>query len=367
MNILLFIDSLASGGAQRQIVGLAKLLSDEKFKVSVLYYYDIPFYIQDLETHGIHHELLSKGHSKTHRFFSLYKILKLKKPDLVISYLDTPNIFVSICKLLGLNFKLIVSERNFSINKSQKVRLKFNLYRLADKVVPNSYSQMEFIVKNYGFLRNKIQTITNFVDLNIFTPASNKIKKNEVLNIIGIGRYIEQKNLLSLVKAMRIVKDKHLPVKISWYGNNFFQNGYPSAASAEFIRVSQLVKELGLEDCFILNGEIKDVQKLYRSSDLFILPSIFEGFPNVICEAMACGMPVLASNVCDNAVLVDNGVNGFLFSPDNSEQIANCISKFFELDLESQNRMRVKSREKAERICSSQIFVKKYIELIKII
>ena len=74
-------------------------------------------------------------------------------------------------------------------------------------------------------------------------------------------------------------------------------------------------------------GEKKDVSSYYKSYDYLIHPSIYEGLPNVICEALLDGMPVLASNVCDNGLLVREGERGFLFDPRSPQDISMAIAR----------------------------------------
>ena len=74
-----------------------------------------------------------------------------------------------------------------------------------------------------------------------------------------------------------------------------------------------------------------DVALLYQKVDLFCLPSIIEGFPNVICEAMASGLPVICSNVCDNPFIVKSQENGFLFKPEDPTDIADNLIKAISL------------------------------------
>ena len=80
-------------------------------------------------------------------------------------------------------------------------------------------------------------------------------------------------------------------------------------------------------------GEQRDIQKLLADSDALILASHYEGLPNVVCEALACGRPILASNVSDNRVLVKDGYRGFLFDPNKPDSISESISSLMKLKL----------------------------------
>lgn len=90
----------------------------------------------------------------------------------------------------------------------------------------------------------------------------------------------------------------------------------------------------------------------------------YEGFPNVVCEAMCCGLPILCSNVCDNPRIVEYGENGFLFEPSDSQEMAKEIMRFANLSDKEKEMMRTTNREKAISLFSSETFLKKYMEII---
>jgi glycosyltransferase involved in cell wall biosynthesis len=93
----------------------------------------------------------------------------------------------------------------------------------------------------------------------------------------------------------------------------------------------------------------KDIPELLHRYDALILPSLWEGLPNVVCEALAAGLPVLASDVSDNARLVQHGVTGFIFDPKQPDAIANAISQFAVLDQDTRARFGRAARAFAEK------------------
>ena len=97
---------------------------------------------------------------------------------------------------------------------------------------------------------------------------------------------------------------------------------------------------------------------------MFCLPSLYEGFPNTLCEAMSCGKPVLCSRVCDNPSIVSEGKNGLMFDPTNEGDMANTIKRFFDLPLVEKEKMGKMSRDISEKIFSEVSFIRKYIEII---
>ena len=149
-RIFLFIDSLTSGGAQRQFVGLACLLKQEGYKVMAATYYDYPFYQPLLDEGGVQYECFHVNSKLS--LPKLIKGIRNFKADVVISFQTDPNSLACVAaKICGV--RLVVSERNTHQCVTLKDKIIFQLYRLADYVVPNSYSEVLFISYTFPFLK----------------------------------------------------------------------------------------------------------------------------------------------------------------------------------------------------------------------
>lgn len=351
MKILTFIDGLNAGGAQRQIVGLSALLVKEGYDVKFLWYHPTDFYRSYIEENKVPYlQLQPKG--KISKIVTVIRALLREKPDVIIAYIDGPTMISCLLKMFGLKAKVIVSERNTTQKITKHVRRKFWLYKYADYIVPNSFSQTRFIGENFPGLKDKIRTITNYIDIDFFTPSPVK-PVNEKIQIVGVGRVFEQKNLLRYLEAIRIVADKYKNFEVHWYGK-------PDRAGNYEQQCLQKIKELGLEDVFFFEEPTSNIREVYQKADVFCLPSIYEGFPNVVCEAMCCGLPILASDVCDNPLLVHHGENGYLFSPSDISQMAATVYDFLSLDYAEKVKMGRVSRQLAENNFSEEIFINKY-------
>ena len=353
-KIILFIDGLVQGGAQRQLIGLAALLQARGYIVQIVTYHDTSFFKSFLERQGIRYLCIPRPKSIVNLLRLINKAFRDLRPDVVISYLDSPNCIACIVKLFGMKFRLIVSERNTTQRLTVKQRMKFFLYRLADIIVPNSYSQEKFILTHFPNLKKRTQVITNFVDLDTFSPTR-KEKEVDRLRIIGAGRIEAQKNIECLIKAAKIVLNQGYTISIDWYG-----------------RKTDLVKKYrtaierdGLEPFFVFHEPTSQIQDKYQEACLFCLPSLYEGYPNVLCEAMACGLPVICSDVCDNASIMEDGKNGYLFNPYDCRELAGRIISFIMLSKEQKILMGVMSRKLAEQKFGKEVFVEKYIKLLQ--
>jgi glycosyltransferase involved in cell wall biosynthesis len=367
------INSLGSGGAQRQMCMLAVLLKQEGFDVQMLIYYAPGFYKSDffrpmLEEAKIPIHTVS-CRNLIHSFFGVRRAIRAGNTDVVIAYLNRPGLLAELSGLPSRDYALIVSERNTEFaGRSLRSSLRFFFHRFADAVVSNSYAQQGFVERTVPRLKTRITTIMNCVDIETFQPAENEdMHVPKDIQVLIIGRFTPQKDPLSLLSAIEILRKENPEHKVvvDWYGNNFFLNGHPTKSSDVFLKLQSTIQKRSLEESFHLHQPVRDVVKLYQGASLFCLPSLYEGCSNVICEAMACGKPILASRVGDNARLVEDGKNGFLFDPHSPRAITNAILRFSSLSTEDRKKMGNESRKRAELMLAPSRFVGEYIDIIE--
>jgi glycosyltransferase involved in cell wall biosynthesis len=374
MRVTLLIDHLGCGGAQRQLATLAVLLKRRGFDPQVLTYFDASFFRSLLEPEGIPLRTVSTR-SRVGRIMGIRRELHAGRPDAVIAFLNTPNLLAELSGLPRRRFFLVVSERSYDgAEKSSRLRwynyLRYRMHLLADAVVTNSRSQGDFVIRSVPKLASRTHVITNCVDLDYFgigrEPAAG-FRSCETARIVVAANFGHLKNSLRLAQALKIAGDRcpSLSLTIDWYGNNFFQGDQPTRASEPYLRTVDFVKQHGLRDRFRTHPPVSDVRALYHSHDAFCLPSIVEGFPNAIGEAMACGLPVLAGCISDNASLVHAGENGLLFNPYDTESIATSLLQFARLTRDAVLTMGRTSRRLAEKILLPERVVDQYAELLR--
>ena len=356
-RILCLIESLGSGGAERQLTGLAVMLKQHGYQVEVWYYVQKEFYVSYLLENGVVARFLIDAGNPYTRLFSIRKHIRTYNPDTVISYSVATNMITCTMKLLGAKFNLIVSERNTTQQIDNRVRQRFFLYKWANHVVPNSFSQKLFIERNFPELLSKVKVITNFVDTNKFFPVHQQNFLNgSFTRILSVGRMVPQKNILNYLTAISKLVDQGYKVQVDWYGQD--QNDLYSE------KCHALIKDYQLEGVFTFHSPSSNIQDEYRKVDVFCLPSVYEGFPNVLCEAMSCGKPVLCSCVCDNPSIAQDGKNGFLFNPRNIDDMVDTIKRYLDLTENEKTMMGKVSREIALDLFSKDKFIKRYKEII---
>lgn len=355
-RILLITEHLGSGGAERQICGLSSMLTNAGYPCRLITYIKDQFYEPYLHQNNVDYEFLPELANKKTRVWRMAKYVRKYNPDVVISYLPSVNKAMCLAKLL-FKAKLVVSERNNNTCITTQDKIQFNLYRLADSIVPNSNSQGKFISTNFPFLSEKICPIINFVDVNRFTPASEYVE-NETLRIVTVARYTEQKNILAYLKAIRKVKDLGLNVHFDWYGD---KNDNPSY----YAEVEKEYQRLDIADYLILHEANRKIEEEYRKSDVFCLPSLYEGYPNVVAEAMSCELPVICSNLYENPYIVEEGVNGYLFDPENVDDMVRAIQRIVSVPAEDRRKMGILNRQLCLKRNTEEAFLESYIKLIE--
>lgn len=357
MKILLYIDNLGAGGAQRQLAGLASLLSNDGYEVMVLTYHDWAFY-QNLLSDDIQYRCLEDNGNAIKRFKNLIKIQRDYKPETIISYQRSPNIFACCTKMLGFyKGRLIVSERSLTQKCDRNAKIRFFFYKYADKIVANSYAQLEYIRDNHLFVYEKSLAIPNFVDLVKFSPVKEKSSQRSN-TIIVVASIYEVKNPKRLIQAALALKQQGLQFVIKWFGVDSREDSY-------YQECWKLVCDSGLKDVFLFLDKTKDIANEYRMSDFFCLPSLFEGTSNALCEAMASGLPVACGDISDNARYVRDGETGFLFDPEDVGSMTKALTSLLKLTEEEYDAYSTKCRKKAEDNMSDKVFLSRYINVIE--
>jgi glycosyltransferase involved in cell wall biosynthesis len=336
MKLLLVIDHLGLGGAQRQIVELACGLARRGHTVELFNYFpQHDFFLRRVSEQGIAVHSYRKGEG-----FSLgvvgaiASLLRRRDFDVVLSFLNNPNIYAEIASLASRKARLVVCER--SSNHGDLSRLAARGRRLlhvfADHVVANSEAHADWLRKKW-WLRTKVSCIYNGLDLQALVPAQRVPRTGSQLRLLAVGRVCPEKNLLNLIAALRSFHRKHGYVpELSWAGKkDTSDGGHRNVAQVE--ELLQSLPEISARWHWL--GEQFDMPDLLRRHDMLIHASLYEGLPNAVCEALAAGLPVLVSDVCDHGRLVADGERGFLFDPNDPQSIAGSIEKAVALDVEA--------------------------------
>lgn len=221
---------------------------------------------------------------KLQRASRVRAIVREFQPDLMVGFHDGPFLAARIYTL-GMFVPVILAERNAPTrhkyeNPDRKTGLLFNLYRLARRITV----QCESYVDEYPeYLREKITVIPNPV---FPVKAINKIESGHK-NLLSIGRLEFQKNYSVLVEAFALLADQYPDWRLVIVGDG-----------SEKQKLQNLIQDKGLEGRASILPPQKDLSGFYAQADIFCLPSRWEGFPNVLAEAMAYGVPACGFEEC---------------------------------------------------------------------
>lgn len=309
-KILLVISSLNFGGAQRAFSNMS-LAFPEKYQIDFLLNdtknisYDYRGKIIDLgiKEASDRSDLFYQLKVFIKRYFKLRELKHSGQYAACISALSSAN---AVNVLTGnKDCKTIISIRNFmskSVKDSASIKNKIEIWVLkrlsnyADHVVAVSESIRRDIIQNFGVSSQKAVTIYNGYNLNnIVTLAKEGLNEQEnqwfassKKIIVNAGRLEEQKGQEHLIRAFKYVREKYSDVRLLILGEGKLKTA-----------LQKLIKELELEDDIILCGFVKNPYRIIERSNLFVLSSLYEGFPNALAESICIGVPVVSTD-CDS-------------------------------------------------------------------
>lgn len=327
-SVLFIIDVLKYGGAQRVLLNHAKFLNRQGIKVSVFSIKDdIEFNIPK----GINvYKALSKDQKITENIFYVLEKLNeaVKRHDLIIGFMDFITNYITVLSSKINKKPVFISVRNTlseEIDKFDYKRINHDLtmltYNMADKVIcPARYIQND-VVSNFKINRRKTKVLYNPVDIKLISALKRQKIEPEHgeaftgKTILSIGRLERQKNYKNLIYAFRnFCKHYKGDVKLVIIGEGSLRE-----------ELENVIGRTGLEKKVFLIGKQHNIYKFLHHSDMFILPSIYEGMPNVLLEAMAAGVPVAASNLGPIREIISDGKNGLLFETSNIKDMSEKI------------------------------------------
>lgn len=361
-KVILFIDNLGSGGAQRQISNIGVLLKQQGYDVSVLVYQDIPFYKPLLDKHNVP-VVFVESKNNLSRVLKIRRFLNKAKADAVICFLEVPCFIGCVSRIGRKKWKLITTERSAKLSTFTNKRNKlFNWFeRFSAVKVGNSSNAMRMWEKYYPEYKEKYRVIYNI--LNIPTDCLDSPHTYLVdgkLHLTVAASYQELKNPLRVIEAVNLLSDEQKArLDLNWYGRAEVCFG----DSLVYEKAIQKIKEYDLDACIHLNDETSDIYDRMSQSDVVGLFSTVEGLPNAICEAMAIGRPVIMSRVSDYEELVSQ--NGVLCDPYSVESIKNALERLLSLSADELKQMGETSRVRANELFSREIIMRQWIDLIE--
>ena len=292
-TIMLISQSLTGGGAEKVVANLSIALSEEYHVVLITFEknekeFDFRGERIDLNIPGGRFSIAKKLHNFIGRCIKIYKLKKLLLPIASISFVPQTDLVNIFTRKKGCRCVIEVSS-NSSVAFSSKFSKIYRKYMLnaADRVVCVSEGVRQDIVSKFGINNKKTRTIYNSVDLeNIKRKMLESCPKciTTHKNIVCIGSFRYPKGHWHLIKAFSYISDKIPDYTLVLLGDGEYRSQY-----------NRLIDNLKIDHKrIVMPGFIDNPYPILANSDLFVFSSIYEGFGNVIIEAMACSVPVLS-------------------------------------------------------------------------
>jgi glycosyltransferase involved in cell wall biosynthesis len=355
-KVLEIIDSLGSGGAESLLKNFVlEVKKNNVFNVEIATLYSNAIFKDEIKNAGI--PIWDLGLTFKYNLMGVIKLIKLikkRKYNIIHVHLFPADIFAAVASLfLPNNIKWIFSEHSV-YNR----RRTFKIFKILDNFTYSRYSKIICVSKQVEFaliswmssVKGKTKVIPNAVPVPKFrSPCLFK-----AYDILFVGRLTQAKGVDILLKAVKILKNKYSKnLKIAIVGDGHLKEV-----------LNNMAVELGVNKEVKFLGVRKDVNKLMRSSKIFILPSRYEGFGLVVVEAMSNMLPVIASNVGGIPEIIENGKDGLLVPPENPEALAKAIKQLLD-DVKMRKELAKNAYKKVKEKYSMETYTKKLLNLYK--
>lgn len=368
-KIFFVIPALWGGGAERVFLNILRHINREKFEpVLVLFeekgdlFSDVPSDIRVVALNG--KRIL--GLTWIIFFYKFIRLLRKEKPDVILSFMWYTNFITLLARYLSkINCRMIVSERyalSFSyegwfIEAQRKFVIRF-IYPQANAIVVNSEALKNEFIKMFRFHENKITVIYNPIDIMQVKRLGRLKVENLHLDldlpvIVASGRLTPQKGFSYLIRVLRILTSDGIPCRLVILGKGKSEK-----------ELKKLAVRLGIKDRVDILGFQQNPYKYIACSTIFVLSSLYEGFPNVLLEALALGVPSIATR-CPTGPeeIITDGVDGILVPPADEKALADAIKRLLG-DEDLRRRLGEAGRKRAEDFRVDKI-VKLYEDVIE--
>lgn len=310
LKLMLLIPTLDQSGAEKQLTLLACHLPRDEFDVHVVALTRGGPFADELLQHGVRQTVLGKRWKfDPFALWQLRKLIRAEQPDILHTWLFAANAYGRLVAgpSLSPRPKVIVSERCVDVWKAGwQVWLDRKLIDGTDRLVANSEAVAEFY-RSLGFPAERMCVIRNGIEIPELTPFNRDAVLAELeipagVPVIGfVGRLAKQKRVDDLVFAMALVAILRPDVHLLLVGDG-----------SERDKLMKFARDLNVDHLIRFAGHQPDAEELLRVMNVFWLASDFEGQSNSLMEAMAAGLPVVATDIPPNRELVVDGETGFL-------------------------------------------------------
>ncbi|MBD8524844.1 glycosyltransferase [Pseudomarimonas arenosa] len=323
-RVLVVSDEMEVGGSQRQIVHLLRGVQADRRTPRLLYFRSSSFLVDTLRAEGVPVDQIDKRGAIDPLFlFRLWRYLRRGQFDVVHCFSITAEIWVRLALLLVPHTRLISSVRGLGLeqHKAWHDRAKRWVIQGSAAVISNSRAGATWVAERTGMPLPRFAIIANACQ----AAERSRTDQSELRTALGlpparavllfVGRLVVAKNLPLLLRALAHLPATQRPLTV-------LVGDGPERAALE-----HMLRDLALAADVELRGERADVADWMAAADMLVLPSREEGMSNVILEAMAQGLPVIATRVGGSPELIEHGVHGLLVDNDDDAQLTAAIAE----------------------------------------
>ncbi len=316
LKICFLAGTLGQGGAERQLYYILKSLCQLGNAPTVLSLTKEEYWEERILDLGVPVVWVGQSHSRLDRLRRVIMCLKNIKPDIIQSQHFYTNLYVAVAgRLLGVRH--IGAMRNDGVSEVRDVgrllgaiSLRFPMF-----IAANS-RRASTSAKSMGANDSRIFFLPNVVDTAAFQPSNREYKGK--VRLLAVGRLVAQKRMDRFISIVaRLQSRVGIPVSAIIVGTG------PLEAALKAQARGLLSDEDAIEFC----GAVSDMKSVYNQADIFVLTSDWEGTPNVVLEAMASGLPVVATNVGGVSDIVVHDKTGFLVEPKEDSELLSYLEK----------------------------------------
>ncbi len=309
-RVIHIITSLNFGGAERMLLDLTRGLKEEGYDVSVATVVGGGLMVGDFSEAGVEVKIFRKrGKIGLGVIWQICRYLRRERPAIVHTHLFGGDTWGRIAAILARVPVIISTEHNTNTDEGGMKRfVKKFLSFFTKKIVAVSGAVKDYSVSVDHIKIKKIEVIQNGIDVSQFANIPEK-KFNSPPVIGVIGRLEPQKGHEYLFEALNLIKT--IPWVLWVVGDGSLKND-----------LERLAKDLSLRERIIFLGARRNIPEILSQTDIFVLPSLWEGLGLALLEAAAAGKPVVASRVGGVLEIIEDGKNGILVEAKNVKSLA---------------------------------------------
>lgn len=316
LNICIIAGSLGVGGAEKQLFYLCKALKEKNVNLFVIGLTNGEFYEEPIKGLGVNFITLANIKNPISKLIKILTLVKKNKIDIIQSSHTFTNLYVGIVGKLTNTLSIGSLRSSYEYSKRSNGRLTKPMLLLPDIIFFNSQAAIDETLSLKVIKQDAAQLLHNVIETNKYTAGVSE-QKAAPLDLIFVGKIQHSKGIETLLEATKLIREENSSVYLKLVGGGKDLDYYKHRA-----------KELCIDDITDFIGNSDKVIAYLKSNSIFIFPSLSEGFPNVVIEAMAAGLPVITTPAGDVNLIVENNESGFIIDYNSPEEIAEKVNFF---------------------------------------